>query len=345
MKVERIECNGYEEVHLAEDAPSGLRAIIAIHSTRLGPSCGGIRCLPYASREEALKDVLLLAKGMSYKSALAGINFGGGKSVILSSPAQKTSKMFQAFGEVLNLLKGRYVAAKDMNIDPQDLKAVRQVSPHVLGVEGQPGTSGDPSPMTARGVIKSILATVRELNGGDSLAGVKIVVQGIGHVGWGVVERAKKLGAEVWVCDADRARVERAVLELGARSVELDRVYDLPCDFFSPCARGGILNAKTIPRLKCRAVVGAANNQLEAQVDGFRLHERGILYAPDYLVNAGGIINIFVEHLGYSEAEAQRRTDAIYDTLTKIYSKAKAEKTAPFVVADRLAEERLHGAK
>jgi len=345
LKIQEIKEKGFEKVLFAEDSQSGLSAIIAIHNTNLGPACGGIRMLPYASTNEALNDVLRLAKGMSYKSALAGINFGGGKSVIIGNPAEKSPPLFHAFGDFLDTFKGKYIAAKDMNIDSSDLALVKQKCRHVLGVEGEPGTSGDPSPVTALGVFRALEATVEFLTGSRKVNGLKVAVQGIGHVGYSLAEYVKKSGGELWVTDTNMKTVEKAQKELGARFVPLEEIYDLDCDIFAPCARGAVLNESTIPRLKFKAVVGAANNQLATPQDGIRLHERKILYAPDYAVNSGGIINIFIESKGYDRNQALSKTDEIYRTMREVFDRSKKTGRPTFEVADQLAEERLYGKK
>ncbi len=340
-----LDVPGYERVAFVEDLSAGLKAIVSIHNTNLGPSCGGIRMLPYASKEEALQDVLALSRGMSYKSALAGIGFGGGKSVIIGDPAKKSPELFAAFGEFLEIFNGRYIAAKDMNITSEDLLLVKKRSPHVLGIDGEAGSSGDPSPVTARGILRGLEATVEEVFGQKSLRGLKVAIQGIGHVGFALAKMVVEQGGEIWVTDIDPKTESRAAKELGAHVVANDVIYDVNCDVFSPCARGATLNEKTILRLKAKAVVGCANNQLATPQDGLRLHERGILYAPDYAVNSGGIINIFVEYEGYDQKKALAKADGIYLTMKEIYSRAKSAGKAPFLVTDKLAEERLYGRK
>ena len=262
LTLEEIRVPDYEKVVFCEDPTVGLSGIVAVHNTNLGPACGGIRMLPYASKEEALNDVLRLARGMSYKSALAGIDFGGGKSVIILDPAKKTPALFHAFGDVLEKLGGKYIAAKDMNIESADLAEVKTRTRWVLGIEGEPGSSGDPSPVTSRGVFRSLEAAVEDFSGSRKLSGVKIAIQGIGHVGFGLAELAHQGGAELWVTDVNPTALSRAREELNAHVVGMDEIYDVACDVFSPNARGAVLNDKTIPRLKCKAVVGAANNQL-----------------------------------------------------------------------------------
>lgn len=343
LEIKEIKQDGFEKVLMAHDPASGLDAIISIHNTHLGPACGGIRMLPYASGSEALLDVLRLSKGMSYKSALAGINFGGGKSVIIGNPSQKSKSLFHAFGDFVEMFKGNYIAAKDMNINSPDLALVKQRTKHVLGVEGEPGTSGDPSPVTAFGVFRALEATVEFLTGSKKISGLKVAVQGIGHVGYSFAKQVKEAGGEVWVTDTNMSTVEKAQAEFGAKFVPLEEIYHLDCDVFAPCARGAILNDETIPNLKFKAVVGAANNQLATPEDGVRLHERGILYAPDYAVNSGGIINIFVESQGYDRKKALQKTEAIYLTIKEVLERSKKTNRPTFEVADKLAEERLYG--
>lgn len=334
---------GYERVVAGKDPGRGLNALIAVHNSARGPACGGIRLLPYATPEEALNDVLRLSKGMSYKSALADIGFGGGKAVMMADPKAKSAELFRAMGEFVDKLQGQYIAAKDMNVASEDLLHVQEKTKHVLGIDCVPGSSGDPSPMTARGLFRSLEATVEHLTGSRNLEGLKVAIQGVGHVGYGYAQLLNEAGAELWVTDIDAKSVERAVKELGAHAVALEKIFDTPCDVFSPCARGAILSEATIPRLRCRAVVGAANNQLATEADGLRLHERNILYAPDYAVNSGGIINIFIEYRygTYDEQKAREKTDGIYRTMKEIFARSREQKRPPFVVADQLAEERL----
>lgn len=345
FKTREINTEGYEKVIACEESSTGLNAIIAIHNTNLGPACGGVRILPYATFEEALNDVLRLSRGMSYKSSLAGIGFGGGKSVIILDPQKKTKELFYAFGDFVETLKGKYIAAKDMNINSQDLLDVRSRTKHVLGIEGDKTSSGDPSPVTARGAFQALRATAEEAFGSNGLNGLKLAIQGIGHVGYRFAELAKAAGCELIVTDISESQLKRAQSELGAKVVGPNEIYEVACDIFSPNARGGILNPETISKLKCKAICGSANNQLLAPQDGMRLHEKGILYAPDYAVNAGGIINIFCELDGYKEARAFAMADKIYGTMKEIFLRAREKKIAPFIMADTLAEERLYGRK
>ena len=336
--------DGFEKVVFCENPTVGLRGIIAIHNTKRGPACGGVRLLPYPSESEALTDVLRLSRGMSYKSALAGIGFGGGKSVINLDPAKKTTELFQAFGEFIETLKGQYIAAKDMNIESEDLAKMKTRTKHVLGIVGEPGSSGDPSPVTARGLFEAMQATTEEIFKAKSVGGLRVAFQGIGHVGYAAAQMVKEHGGTLVVTDTNPETLKKAQHELGAEVAKLEEIYDVQCDIFSPCARGAVLNAETIPRLKCKAVVGAANNQLRNPEDGLRLHERGIFYAPDYLVNAGGIINIFVEYSGHGVYDAKKAlalTDNIHNTLKEVVKRSLAEKKPAFLIADRIAEERM----
>ena len=323
-----------------EDNASGLRAIIAIHNTKLGSALGGVRMWPYASDNDALFDVLRLARGMTYKSAAAGLNFGGGKAVIIGdSRTQKTSVLLQQFGEFVDDLGGAYIAAEDMGINTRDIETIRQETPHVAGLAD---CSGDPSPFTALGTFLSIRAAVKRVTGLDDLSGKKVMVQGVGSVGLALVKQLRSAGAEVFVFDVNESALRSAVVA-GARAVSADAVHTTPVDVYSPCAFGATLNPRTIPLLRCVAVVGAANNQLLDETrDGQALHDRGILYAPDFVVNAGGIINISVEKSGvYSRERALRLTEAIYQTVTNLFDICEAERILPQQAAIRLAEVRL----
>lgn len=344
-KHETLEYAGYEKVVYAEERDSGLKAIIAVHSTALGPACGGIRMLSYASRNEGTEDVLRLAKGMSYKSSLAGIGFGGGKSVLFGDPSRKTPELFQAMGTFIESFAGQYLGAKDMNVTSADLVEVQKTTRYVLGIEGVAGSSGDPSPVTATGVFRALQATLEETHGSKSLKGIKVAIQGIGYVGYRLAERIREEGGELCVTDLNQEILDLARRELKAKIVAPDAIYDVDCDIFAPCARGAILNPATIARLKCKAVVGCANNQLKDEACGYELQRRAILYAPDYAVNAGGIINIFYEvGTTYDLAKAHAKADEIYGTMKAIYRRAKADGVPPFLVADKLAEERIRAA-
>lgn len=333
----------HELVRFCHDPATGLRAIVAVHNTSLGPSLGGLRMWPYASEDEALFDVMRLARGMTYKSAAAGLNFGGGKAVILGdSRTQKTEALLRRFGKFVGELGGKYITAEDMGIGTRDIETIRQETPHVAGLADQ---SGDPSPFTALGTFLSIRAALKRVTGRDDLSGKRVMVQGTGSVGLDLVKQLRRAGAEVFAFDVNESSLCAAFIA-GARAVSADAVYTTPVDVYAPCAFGATLNPATIPQLRCTVVAGAANNQLldEAR-DGQALHDRGILYAPDFVVNAGGIINISVEKSGaYSRDRALRLTENIRHTLGEIFDLCDAEHLLPQQAAMRLAEERLRNA-
>jgi leucine dehydrogenase len=339
MGVKDMMVNGYETVVQTEDAATGLQAIIAVHDTTLGPAVGGTRIYPYANKEDALNDVLRLSRGMTYKSALAGINFGGGKSVIIADPSMKTPELLKAFGNFVNSLNGQYICAEDMNSTTADMEVIHEVTEHVAGLDS---TGGDPSPITALGVFAAVKATAeKKLN--IPLNELTVAVQGVGHVGADLVEQLTNEGAKVYITDVNTESLKEVAAKTGAEILSTDEIMTIKCDVFSPCAMGNILNEQTIPYLNCKAIVGAANNQLGTMEDATSLMNKGILYAPDYLVNAGGIINVHFERLpeGYNAKEAKKATWAIGDTLLEIYAMAEKDGTSPAVAADKLAEERL----
>jgi len=335
----------HEEVIFFNDKATGLKAIIGIHNTKLGPALGGCRVLPYKTEEEAITDVLRLSRGMSYKSAIAGINLGGGKSVIIADPkTQKTEALFRAFGKFVDTLNGRYYTAEDVNTSVEDMDFVRMETKYVTGIDQALGGSGDPSPITAWGVFWGLKAAWERKTGRTDLKGVKVAVQGIGHVGYYLCKFLNEEGAKLIVCDMNQAAVEKVKTEFGAEIVHVNDIYDVECDIYSPCALGASLNETTIPKLKCKVVAGAANNQLKDEVaDGNALQEKGILYAPDYLINAGGVISVYNELNGitvteYSMNMAQRR---IYKTSMRVFDKSEAEKITPHMAANKIAEERM----
>ena len=332
----------YGEVHLKLDKATGLRAIVAIHDTRLGPSLGGCRFIHYDSDEAAVVDALRLARGMTYKAALAGLPHGGGKSVIMR-PTQHFDRvaLFRAFGRFIDDLRGHYITAEDSGTGLEDMECIRSVTKWVTGVDPSHGGSGDPSPFTALGVRRGIEACVEHQLGKATLAGVHVVVQGVGHVGYHLCKELHEHGAKLTVADVDPLKAERAHRELGAKLVPLEGIFDVDCDVFAPCALGSALNDETIPRLKARIVAGAANNQLALPRHGDDLHARGILYAPDYAINAGGLINVAQEAVGYDEKKAREKTLKIHDTIAEIVDRSEALKAPTHKVADMLAEERL----
>lgn len=342
---DHLEHHDYGEVHFKRDAASALRAIVAVHDTRLGPALGGCRFIHYDTEEEALVDALRLARGMTYKAALAGIAHGGGKAVIIRPRGQfDRAALFRAFGRFVDDLGGHYITAEDSGTGIEDMEIVRNVTEHVTGVKPERGGSGDPSPFTALGVRRGIEACVKLVLGKGELAGVRVAVQGIGHVGYHLCRELAALGAELIVADIDPLKAERAEREFGARIVPLDDICAVECDVFAPCALGSALNDDTIPRLRCRIVAGAANNQLAEPRHGGDLMQRGILYAPDYAINAGGLINVAEEVVGYDEARARERTMKIYDTIYEIAERARKAMAPTYVIADTMVEERLAGA-
>lgn len=332
----------HELVVSCHDQATGLRAIIAVHDTTLGPALGGLRMWDYASEDEALFDVLRLARGMTLKSAAAGLNFGGGKAVILGdSRTHKSAALLRRFGQFVHELGGKYITAADMGIGTRDIEIIREVTPHVAGLADQ---SGDPSPMTALGVFVGIKATLKRATAREELSGKRVLVQGTGNVGLALVRHLRKAGAEVFAYDVNESSLRAAVVA-GARAVSAEEVYSLPVDVYAPCAVGATLNPATIPQLRCAVVCGAANNQLlDEDRDGQALQNRGILYAPDFVVNAGGIINIAVEKEGdYDPERARRLTENIYQTVTEVFAACESERLLPQQAAIRLAEQKLHG--
>ncbi len=338
---DRIEHARLDELHLRHDRPSGLRAIIAIHNTRLGPALGGCRCIEYANDEAAIDDAIRLARGMSYKNALADIPQGGGKAVIIK-PAQVADRtaLYRAFGQFINELGGRYITAVDSGTALTDMDEVAAVTPYASGTSRD---GFDPSPMTALGVHAGIKAAVTHRTGQPSLRNLRVAIQGVGNVGYPLARLLHEDGARLLVSDSDQARVQRCVSELGAETVSPDAIYDAECDVFAPCGLGGVINEQTADRLRCAIVAGAANNQLADEAQGARLHERGILYAPDYVINAGGVIRASLGYLGEPSSEIRRRTLALETTLRELFERARAQDLRPEQVADRTAEDILYG--
>lgn len=338
------EFDNHESVLFFRDPKSGLKAIIAVHDTTLGPALGGTRMWNYASEEEAITDVLRLSRGMTYKSSLAGINLGGGKSVILGdAKTDKSPELFAAFGEALNRLNGTYIAAEDVGTSVADLETVRKSSRHVAGISE--GNAGDPSPATAWGVYSGLLAAVHYRFKKENLKGLKVSVQGLGHVGIDLCRRLHEAGAELIVTDINEAAVAEIVAKFGAAAVEPDKIYDAEADIFAPCALGAILNDDTLPRLKAKIIAGSANNQLAEARHASDLMARGILYAPDYCINAGGIILISHEGPDFNREKAMAQIGGIYETSLRIFERAARENVTTAEVADRLALERLEKVK
>lgn len=332
----------YGEVHVFRDQASSLRAIVAIHDTRLGPALGGCRFLHYERDEAALIDALRLARGMTYKAALADIEHGGGKSVLLKPRGHfDRSALLRAFGRFVDSLAGHYITAEDSGTGLEDMEVIRTVTKHVTGVSPQHGGSGDPSPFTALGVRRGIEACAKAKLGRNDLSGLHIAVQGVGHVGYHLCRELHDKGVKLTVADVDPLKAERAQREFGATIVKIEDIFDVECEIVAPCALGSALNDDTIPRLRCKVVAGAANNQLAEPRHGDALYQRGILYAPDYAINAGGLINVAEEVKGYDANRARERTMKIYDTIFEIADRSARTQTPTYRVADTMVEERL----
>ncbi|HET7374317.1 MAG TPA: Glu/Leu/Phe/Val dehydrogenase [Gemmatimonadaceae bacterium] len=330
---------GHEQLVLCQDSATGYRGIIAVHSTVLGPALGGTRFWSYANDEEAIVDALRLARGMTYKNAVAGLNLGGGKSVIIGDNKTAVREMlFRAHGRFVESLGGRYITAEDVGTSTADMDYVHMETDYVTGLAGR---SGDPSPVTAHGVFRAIQASARERWGSDDLSTRVIALQGCGHVGYYLAKELHETGAKLVVTDIDAERVKRVVNEFGARAVGSDEIYTVQADIFAPCALGAIINDKTIPALKVEIVAGAANNQLLEERHGDELDRRGIMYTPDYVANAGGVINVYSELAGWTSARSFRKADEIYETVLKVFEIARAEKIPTYLAADRLAEQRI----
>jgi leucine dehydrogenase len=330
---------GHEQLVLCSEPAAGYKGIIAIHNTTLGPALGGTRFWNYASEEEAIVDALRLAKGMTYKAAVAGLNLGGGKSVIIGDPRTTRREMvFRAHGRFVDSLKGRYITAEDVGTSVEDMDFVQMETNHVAGIAGR---SGDPSPVTAYGTYRGIKASAKMKFGSDSLKGLKVAVQGTGHVGYYLCEYLAEEGASLVVTDIDEARVQAVIKEFGAESVAPDAIYAVDAPIFAPCALGAIVNDKTLPQFKFQIIAGAANNQLAEPRHGDELERRGILYAPDYVINAGGLINVYGELNEWSNDRSKRKAGEIYETLIDLFELAKKEGLPTYEAADRLAERRI----
>lgn len=332
----------YEQLIMCQDKESGLKAIIAIHDTTLGPALGGCRMWTYASEEQAIEDALRLARGMTYKNAAAGLNLGGGKTVIIGDPFKdKNEEMFRALGRFIQGLNGRYITAEDVGTTVSDMDMIHEETNFVTGISPAFGSSGNPSPITAYGVYLGMKAAAKEAFGEESLKGKKIAVQGLGNVAYTLCEYLHKDGAQLIVTDINEKAVDRVVENFGATAVAPDEIYKQEADIFAPCALGAIINDETIPQLKAKVIAGSANNQLQESRHGQILHEKGILYAPDYVINAGGVINVADELYGYNHDRAMKRVETIYDSLTKIFAISKEEDIPTYAAANRLAEQRI----
>lgn len=335
---------GHEQVVFCHDEATGLRAIIAIHNTILGPALGGTRMWNYSSEQEALTDVLRLSRGMTFKAAISGINLGGGKAVIIGdATTMKTEAFMRRFGKFVNSLNGKYITAEDVNMKTADMEYIAMETRHVTGLPESMGGGGDPSPVTAFGVYMGMKAAAKKVYGNDSLTGKKIGVQGIGQVGMNLVDYLVKENAEVSVTDIYEDRVKAVVKKFKVEAVSQDDIYGLEMDIYAPCALGATLNDLTIPSLKCSIIAGAANNQLKDEVKhGYMLLDRGVTYAPDFLINAGGLMNVYQEHLGgYNRKRVFEQAEKIYTTCLNILDLAGREKLSTQEAAIRLAEKRI----
>ncbi len=332
----------YEQLVFCQDEASGLKAVIAIHDTTLGAALGGARMWTYASEENAVEDALRLARGMTYKNAAAGLNLGGGKTVIIGDPFKdKNEEMFRALGRFIQGLNGRYITAEDVGTTVTDMDLIHEETDYVTGISPAFGSSGNPSPVTAYGVYRGMKAAAKEAFGSESLEGLKISVQGLGNVAYKLCEYLHNEGAKLVVTDINQAAIDRVVNDFDAIAVAPDEIYAQEVDIFSPCALGAILNDETIPQLKAKVIAGSANNQLKDSRHGDFLHELGIVYAPDYVINAGGVINVADELYGYNRERALKRVDGIYDSIEKIFAISKRDGIPTYVAANRLAEERI----
>lgn len=334
----------HEQVMFCNDPATGLKAIIGVHNTTLGPALGGTRMWEYASDMDALTDVLRLSRGMSFKAAITGLNLGGGKAVILANPRERKSEAFmRRFGQFVNNLNGKYITAEDVGTTTQYMEYIRMETPHVTGIPVSMGGSGDPSPVTAYGTYLGMKASIKKLTGSDSLAGKSVLVQGVGNVGYYLCELLKKDNANIFVYDIFEDKINRVVKEFGATVVSESEVYTKEVDIYAPCALGATVNETTIPQLNCSIIAGAANNQLKDEVvDANRLKDRGILYAPDFVINAGGLINVYTELEGYNRERAMGKADKIYDTTLDIYAYAEANGITTSVAAMELAKKRIN---
>jgi leucine dehydrogenase len=334
---------GHEEIVMCSDPSVGYKGILAVHSTKLGPALGGTRFWQYATDEEAITDALRLSRGMTYKNAVAGLHLGGGKSIIIGDNKIKDrEKIFRAHGRFVESLGGRYITAEDVGTSTKDMSYVQMETSHVAGLAGK---SGDPSPVTAHGVFRAVQASANRKWGSDSLEGKTVAIQGCGSVGTYLAKELSAAGAKLIVSDIDSAKAARVAQLTGAKIVEGDAIFTADAHIFSPCALGGIINDATIPKLKVEIVAGGANNQLLEERHGDALEAKGILYAPDYVANAGGVINVYREVVGWDEQHALDKAEDIYDTILKVFDIAEAKHIPTYEAADRLAEQRLAEAK
>lgn len=345
-KFEYMEKYGYEQIVYMYDRNSGLKGAICIHNTTLGPALGGTRVWEYEAEDDAILDVLRLARGMTKKAACAGLNLGGGKAVIIGNSKKlrtdtvRREAFWRSFGRYVDSLGGRYITAEDVGTTPEDMNLVKMETNHVVGL---PSTSGDPSPFTAYGVYKGIKASLKEVYGSGKLEGRCVAIQGVGAVGGHLARYLHSDGAKLYITDMDMERCEQIAKETGATIVPANEIYSVNCDVFSPCALGAVINDETLAQLKCKIIAGAANNVLkDSEPHGLKVHEMGLIYAPDYVINAGGLINVYQELLGYDKEQALKKIDAIYDRVREIIRTSRETNTPTYLVADRIAENRIN---
>ncbi len=343
---EKLTQYDYEQLVFCQDKSAGLKAIIAIHDTTLGPALGGCRMWTYASEEEAVTDALRLARGMTYKAAAAGLNLGGGKTVVIgNSRTDKSEALFRALGRFIEGLHGRYITAEDVGTTVSDMDLIHQETRFVTGISQAYGSSGNPSPMTALGVFRGLQAASKQVFGTDDLAGKTVAIQGLGSVGYGLGKHLHEVGAKLVVTDISKDNVARAAEEFGAQVVDPDEIFSVKADVFAPCALGAIVNDNTIDQFKVQIIAGSANNQLAEERHGDKLHQMGILYAPDYVINAGGLINVADELEGYHAERARNKVEGIYDIMLQLFAISKEHNIPTYKAADRLAESRIEKMK
>lgn len=343
----QLSFDDHEQVVFCNDKDTGLKAIIGIHNTVLGPALGGTRMWNYQSEWEALNDVLRLSRGMTFKSAITGLNLGGGKAVIIGdAKTQKSPELMRRFGRFVDSLSGKYITAEDVGMETSDMDTVREVTKHVSGISESKGGSGNPSPVTAYGVYMGMKAASKFQFGSDNLAGKKVIVQGIGHVGETLVKYITEEGGNVIISDINQERLEEVSKTYGATIYEGNDLYAEDVDIYAPCALGATVNDETIGRLRAKVIAGAANNQLAQEVThGELLKKKGIVYAPDFLINAGGIINVYAEIAGYDKAETMRKTENIYNTTLQILTEAEQEEITTHQAALKIAQDRIDARK
>lgn len=344
LSFEQLYSLGHEQVVFFSDPSCNLKAIVAIHNTVLGPALGGTRMWPYKSEEEALYDVLRLSRGMTYKAAVSGLNLGGGKAVIIGDPEKdKSEALFRSYGRFIESLNGRYITAEDVNISVENIEHVFTETDHVVGVAQIHGGSGDPAPYTARGVFRGMEASCVKMFGDKSLNGKVVAIQGVGAVGHHLVEILHKHGAKILFTDINKNNIQKLKEDFpSAEFVNPDDIYSVNCDIFAPCALGATINDRTMPQLKCKIIAGSANNQLAEDRHGQELRERKILYAPDYLINAGGLMNVSTEYEGWSHTKSKRMVDTIFEKTLEIFEISDERNITSNKAADIVAERRLN---